>query len=85
MPKLYARRVQRIEVEIEDNEIFKYLEDRIRQKNDIKYDQWLKDGKLYHEEHTSHAWDSCDGPATPEQIKAFELINTLRDILLEKQ
>lgn len=43
--------------------------------------QWIRNGKLYHEEHTSHSYDVCDGPASAEQLKANEVIKSLKEYL----
>lgn len=84
MIQIDAIEKKKVKVEISEETLFKEVESRIRFKYGIRQNQWLDNGKLYHEEHTSHAWDSCDGDATPEQIAAFEAIALLRKTLLEE-
>lgn len=74
---------QQVTVDVDEREIFFDIERRLRTKYNIGSQQWLgRDGKLYHEEHTSHTYDVCDGPPTEDQKKCFEIIEVLRDVLV---
>ncbi len=83
MIKLQAVEKKPVEVEVSERELFQQLQGIIRFKYGLHREGYLREGKLYHEEHTSHAYEVEDGEATPEQIKAYGAIDVLHDVLLK--
>lgn len=81
MPEMNARKTEFVKVDVRDEDIFQYVENKIKRHYDIGPRDFLKDdGKIYREEHTSHAYDSEVGVATAEQKKGFALIASLRKV-----
>ncbi len=46
---------------------------------------WIKDGEVFREVHTSHAWDQSQGKATPEQLAADKTIAALRKYIKQEK
>lgn len=81
MVKINATKCERVSVGVSFFDMVNAIEIELLRSVGLRPGQWIENGKVYEEVHTSHSWTDCLGAATKEQAKVYKAWETVLDTL----
>lgn len=72
---------QPVHIEVSYKDMFAAIELLVLKSIDLRHGEWIENGEIYEENHTSHSCSECVGQATDRQKEVYEALGIIKHTL----